>query len=122
MRSDLHRATQDRKINLSGVFSGQDVGILEVSEKIWLVSFMQYDLGFFDHQSGRVECAPNPFGAKVFLAGINPMCPERTVESMVGVTDLNLRLLRPECIGLVVGCGHRCYLPDYLGVEIKYMW
>jgi hypothetical protein len=31
---------------------------------------MQYDLGFFDHESGRVECAPNPFGAKVL-----PMCP-----------------------------------------------
>jgi hypothetical protein len=27
-------------------------------EKIWLVSFMQYDLGFFDHESVRVECAP----------------------------------------------------------------
>jgi hypothetical protein len=39
---------------------------MEVSEKIWLVSFMQYDLGFFDHETGRVECAENPFGAKVF--------------------------------------------------------
>jgi hypothetical protein len=28
-----------RKINLSAVFAGQDVGIKEVSEKIWLVSF-----------------------------------------------------------------------------------
>ena len=53
-----------RKVNLSSVFAGQDVGITEVSEKIWLVSFMQYDLGFFDHESGRVECAENPFGAK----------------------------------------------------------
>ena len=59
-----------RKINLSSVFAGQDVGISEVSEKIWLVSFMSYDLGFFDHESGRVECAQNPFGAKVL-----PMCP-----------------------------------------------
>ena len=60
-----------RKINLSAVFAGQDVGIKEVSEKIWLVSFMHYDLGFFDHESGRVECAENPFGAKVL-----PMSPE----------------------------------------------
>jgi putative transposase len=59
-----------RKINLSTVFAGQDIGITEVSEKIWLVSFMSYDLGFFDHESGRVECAENPFGAKVL-----PMCP-----------------------------------------------
>jgi hypothetical protein len=25
------------------------VGIKEVAEKIWLVTFMHYDLGFFDH-------------------------------------------------------------------------
>jgi hypothetical protein len=59
-----------RKINLSQVFAGQTVGIREVSEKIWLVSFMNYDLGFFDSESGRVECAPNPFDVKV-----SPMCP-----------------------------------------------
>jgi putative transposase len=54
-----------RKINLSTVFAGQNVGIKEVSDKIWLVSFMKYDLGFFDHEAGRVECAENPFGARV---------------------------------------------------------
>jgi putative transposase len=53
-----------RKINLSGVFAGQNVGIKEVEEKIWLVTFMNYDLGFFDHETGRVECAENPFTAK----------------------------------------------------------
>jgi putative transposase len=37
-----------RKINLSLVFAGQCVGIREVDEQIWLVSFMHYDLGFFD--------------------------------------------------------------------------
>jgi putative transposase len=45
------------------VFAGQNVGVKEISEKIWLVSFMHYDLGFFDHE--RVECALNPFEAKV---------------------------------------------------------
>jgi hypothetical protein len=30
-----------------------------------LVTFMRYDLGFFDHETGRVECAPNPFEAQV---------------------------------------------------------
>jgi putative transposase len=54
-----------RKINLSHVFAGQKVGIKQVEDKIWLVSLMHYDLGFFDHEAGRVECAPNPFGAKV---------------------------------------------------------
>jgi putative transposase len=59
-----------RKINLSVVFAGQAVGVREVADHIWLISFMHYDLGFFDHESGRVECAPNPFTAKVL-----PMSP-----------------------------------------------
>ena len=50
-----------RKINLSTVFAGQTVGIREVADKIWLVSFMEYDLGFFDEEAGRVEPASNPF-------------------------------------------------------------
>lgn len=60
-----------RKINLSHVFAGQNVGIKEIADKIWLVSFMHYDLGFFDHETVRVECAQNPFQAQVL-----PMSPE----------------------------------------------
>ncbi len=60
-----------RKINLSVVFAGQNVGVREVADHVWLVSYMHYDLGFFDDQECRVECAPNPFGAKVL-----PMSPE----------------------------------------------
>jgi putative transposase len=59
-----------RKINLSTVFAGQKVGIKEVADKIWLVSFMQYDLGFFDHETGRLESAENPFEVKML-----PMSP-----------------------------------------------
>jgi putative transposase len=59
-----------RKINLSAVFAGHDVGVKEVADHVWLISFMHYDLGFFDDQCNRVECAPNPFGAKVL-----PMSP-----------------------------------------------
>jgi putative transposase len=54
-----------RKVNLSQIFAGQNIGIREVAERIWLVTFMHYDLGFFDHETGRVECAQNPFEAKV---------------------------------------------------------
>jgi hypothetical protein len=53
------------------VFAGQNVGVKEVSDKIWLVSFMEYDLGFFDHETGRLASADNPFAPKVL-----PMCPE----------------------------------------------
>ena len=50
-----------RKINLSRAFAGQLVGIREVADKIWLVSFMEYDLGFFDEDECRVEPTKNPF-------------------------------------------------------------
>jgi putative transposase len=59
-----------RKINLSRVFAGQTVGIKEVADKIWLVSFLEYDLGFFDQDEGRVEPTTNPFIPKVL-----PMSP-----------------------------------------------
>jgi len=54
-----------RKINLSVVFAGQTVGIREVSDKIWLVSFINYDLGVFDEEVGRVEPTSNPFVPKL---------------------------------------------------------
>ena len=54
-----------RKINLSTVFAGQCVGIREIADSIWLVSFMQYDLGFFDEEVGRVEPTSNPFVPKL---------------------------------------------------------
>ena len=61
-----------RKINLSSVFGGQYVGIREVADQIWLVSFMDYDLGFFDQDEDRVEpVGHNPFAPKVL-----PMRPE----------------------------------------------
>ena len=50
-----------RKISLSRAFAGQLVGIREVEDQIWLVTFMEYDLGFFDEKEGRVEPTANPF-------------------------------------------------------------
>ncbi|HHG89930.1 MAG TPA: IS481 family transposase [Devosia sp.] len=50
-----------RKINLSQVFAGQILGLREVDDQIWLVTFLDYDLGFFDDKEDRVEPATNPF-------------------------------------------------------------
>jgi putative transposase len=58
------------KINFSTVFAGQNVGVRQVSDRIWLVSFMDYDLGFFDDETCRLESAHNPFEPKVL-----PMSP-----------------------------------------------
>jgi putative transposase len=53
------------RMNLSDAFGGQNVGITQVGERVWLVSFMQYDLGYFDDETIRIEPIDNPFRAKV---------------------------------------------------------
>jgi putative transposase len=58
-----------RKINLSHVFAGQNVGVTQVGDHLWLVTFMDYDLGYFDDEACRLEPIENPFGPKVL-----PMC------------------------------------------------
>ncbi|MFL5052111.1 MAG: hypothetical protein ACJ8D4_18550, partial [Xanthobacteraceae bacterium] len=37
---------------------------LPEGEHIWLVSFMDYDLGYFDHETCRLASLANPFGPK----------------------------------------------------------
>ena len=54
-----------KKINLSQVFAGQTIGIKQVEDHIWLASFMEYDLGYFDDETCRLEPLENPFGPKV---------------------------------------------------------
>jgi len=47
----LHR----KKINVSTVLAGQKLGIKEVDDGIWLVSFMHYDLGYFDLEQKTLQ-------------------------------------------------------------------
>ena len=62
---------QRRKINVSQVFAGQTVGVKQTDDHIWLVTFMEYDLGYFDDETWRLEPIDNPFGPKLL-----PMSPE----------------------------------------------
>jgi hypothetical protein len=50
------------KVSLSRAFAGQEVGIKEMEDGIWVVSFLDYDLGYFDNMSKRVEPVEDPFG------------------------------------------------------------
>jgi len=54
-----------KKINFSRVFAGQAVGIKELHDDSWLVSFMDYDLGYFDLEARVLEPLENPLGPKV---------------------------------------------------------
>jgi putative transposase len=49
-----------RKVNLSHVFAGQNVGVTRVGDRIWLVTFLHYDLGYFDDETSRLEPIDNP--------------------------------------------------------------
>ena len=54
-----------------GVRRSEDRYLSRSSEKIWLVSFMHYDLGFFDHETCRIERAPRTPSLRKLL----PMSP-----------------------------------------------
>ena len=57
----MHR----KKINISIVLAGQKLGIKEVDEGIWLVSFMHYDLGYIDLEQRTLQTIDNPFGTRL---------------------------------------------------------
>ena len=54
-----------QKINLSKSLAGQVVGVKEVENGIWLVSFMDYDLDYIDLEEKTLQPLDNPFGPKV---------------------------------------------------------
>ena len=60
----------EKKLFFEGTYESQKVGLTQKDDRIWLVSFMKYDLGYFDEESCRVEPIDNPFDSKVL-----PMCP-----------------------------------------------
>ena len=57
----MHR----KKINISTVLAGQKLGLKEVDDGIWLVSFMRYDLGYIDLEQKTLQTIDNPFGTRL---------------------------------------------------------
>ncbi len=56
---------QCKKINISTVMAGQSLGIKEVDESIWIVSFMHYDSGYIDLEQRTLQTINTPFGTRV---------------------------------------------------------
>lgn len=54
-----------KKINLSTALAGQKLGLKEVDDGIWLVTFMNYDLGYIDLEQRTPQNIDNPFGARL---------------------------------------------------------
>jgi hypothetical protein len=64
--SDAHQPHSDPRwlplLRYHGMaLAEQLVGIREVDDQVWQVSFLEYDLGYFDRDQDRVEPGPNPF-------------------------------------------------------------
>ena len=57
----MHR----KRINISTVLAGQRVGIKELDEGIWIVTFMHYDLGYVDLEQKTLQPLDNPFGPRL---------------------------------------------------------
>ena len=57
----MHR----KKINVSTVLAGQKLGLKEVDDGIWLISFMHYDLGYIDLEQKTLQPIDNPFGTRL---------------------------------------------------------
>ena len=41
------------------------MGVTQVSDRIWLATFMLCDLGYFDDQTCRLDLIESPFGPKL---------------------------------------------------------
>ena len=47
------------------MLAGQRLGIKEVDDGIWLVSFSHYDLGYFDLEQKTLQTLDSPFGPRL---------------------------------------------------------
>lgn len=53
-----------KKINISTVLAGYRLGIKELDDGIWLISFFRYDLGYIDLEQRTLLIIDNPFGTR----------------------------------------------------------
>lgn len=54
-----------RGVVISSVLAGQKLGLREVENDVWLVSFMHYDLGYIDLEARTLQTIDTPFGSRV---------------------------------------------------------
>jgi hypothetical protein len=61
LRTHLHR----KKINIWTVMAGQRLGLKEVDDGNWVVTFMAHDLGYIDLEQKTLQPIDNPFGTRM---------------------------------------------------------
>jgi hypothetical protein len=84
-----------KKINVSQVLAGQRLGIRQVDDGIWLVSFMRYDLRHIDLEQRTLQTIDNPHRARgchpCLRYNLLPMSPGRTLNCWCPGVELNHR-------------------------------
>ena len=78
----MHR----KRVNISTVLAGQRLGVKEVDDGIWIVSFRHYDLGFIDLEQKpcNPSTTPSAQGCHPCLRYVSlPMSPVRPTDSSV---------------------------------------
>jgi hypothetical protein len=91
----MHR----KKIPISTALAGQTLGLKEVDDDIWLVSFMDYDLGYIELEQRTLQPLDNPFGPKVvtgpdwILKSESEGLPETRAERSEGLRYLTFERL-----------------------------
>ena len=68
-----------KKTSASTAPAGQKLGITEVDDGIWLVSFLDYDPGYIDLEQRTLQTIDNPFGTR-----LSPMSLVRSVTHVSG--------------------------------------
>ena len=71
LRPDLSAPQEDQ---FKYLLAGQALGIKEVDDGIWLVSFMHYDLGYIDLEEKTLQPLNNPFGPRVVTYVLGTFC------------------------------------------------
>ena len=66
----MHR----KKINISTVLAGQHLGVKEVDDGIWLVSFLSYDLGYIDLEQKTFAATRQPVRHEVVTYVLGTDC------------------------------------------------
>jgi hypothetical protein len=70
--------------------AGQRVGVKEVDDGIWIVSFMRYDLGYIDLEARTLQPLDNPIGPRLSPNVCCHLCLRCSVTHVPGLDTLLL--------------------------------
>ena len=65
LKSPSRSCGRSSRARQSSTVAGQRLGLKEVDDGIWVVSFMAYDLGYIDLEQKTLQPIDNPFGTRV---------------------------------------------------------